>query len=503
MKKDQIKAGVTLSLLSLLLNTLVSLLYTPFLLYKMGQSEFGLYSLAASVVGYLTILDFGLGHAVVRFTAIYRTLDDKENEYNLNGIFFIVYTCIGIIAAVAGIILYLNAEYMFSEKMTAIEVERIKILFLLMTFNLAVSFPLGIFNSIVVAYEEFVFSKVVSIIKVIISPCIMIPLLIFGYRAIGMVVVATVLNIWLLTINMWYCLTKLKVKVHFGKFDLGLLSEISVFSFYGFLNLIVDRMTWHAGQLILGVVSGTVAVAVYSVAIQLNNYYLEFSTAISWVLLPRLTAMFAKGATDQDFSEMFIKVGRIQYILIGYILGGFLLVGQSFINLWAGPGYERAFLIACFIMIPVTFPLIQNTGIGILQAQNKQRFRSVLFVFIALMNILVSIPLGKRFGGLGCASGIALALILSTVIMNVYYYKKINLNIPRFWKEITIMTIPITIAFCSSFILGKFIGNVGIFAILAKAITYTVVYLPSMWILGMNHYEKNLFYHPLKKMIKK
>ena len=116
MKKNQLKAGAILSYMSLFLSTIISLLYTPFMLLKMGQSEFGLYSLTASVVGYLTILDFGFGNAIVRYTAKHRALNEKEKEYNLNGMFIIIYTIIGIVTAIIGFILYLNVGNMFSAK---------------------------------------------------------------------------------------------------------------------------------------------------------------------------------------------------------------------------------------------------------------------------------------------------------------------------------------------------------------------------------------------------
>ena len=54
---NQLKAGALLSYVLLGLNTLIGLLYTPFLLRMLGKSEYGLYSLAASVIAYLTVLD--------------------------------------------------------------------------------------------------------------------------------------------------------------------------------------------------------------------------------------------------------------------------------------------------------------------------------------------------------------------------------------------------------------------------------------------------------------
>ncbi len=501
MHRDQIKAGAVLSYLSLFLNTFIYLLYTPFMLYKMGQSEYGLYSLTVTVVGYLTILDFGFGGAIVRYTAKYRSLSDKEKEFNLNGMLLIIYTAIGIATAAAGALLYVNADNMFSATMTTEEISRAKILILLLVFNLAASFPLSIFSSIITAYEEFIFSKLLNILRILIGPCILIPLLLAGYRAVGMAAATTVLNLAILLINMWFCFAKIKIKVWFHDLEFGMLTEIAAFSFYGFLNIIVDRITWGAGQFILGIVSGTAAVAIYAVAIQIHNLYLSFSTAISGLFLPKLTAMFTNGATDKEFSDLFIKIGRIQYIIIAYILGGFLLIGQEFINAWAGREYESAFLITCVLIIPFTFPVIQNTGISILQAQNRQKFRSVMYLGIAVVNVAISIPLGKLYGGLGCAAGTAVELIIGgIVIMNIYYYKKIHLDIPGFWKEIIRLTIPMAAVFCCCYAISRWIGGNGVVFILTNALIYTAVYIPVMWFFGMNGYEKALLVYPLKRL---
>ena len=69
---SQMKAGAALNYVVLGLNSLVGLLYTPYLLRMLGQSEYGLYSLVASVVAYLTIMDFGFGNAIIRYTARFR-----------------------------------------------------------------------------------------------------------------------------------------------------------------------------------------------------------------------------------------------------------------------------------------------------------------------------------------------------------------------------------------------------------------------------------------------
>ena len=78
---NQLKAGAFLSYVSIGLNNIVGLLYTPFMLRMMGQSEYGLYSLVASVVAYLTVLDLGFGNAIVRYTAKFRAEGKIREQY--------------------------------------------------------------------------------------------------------------------------------------------------------------------------------------------------------------------------------------------------------------------------------------------------------------------------------------------------------------------------------------------------------------------------------------
>ena len=79
-EKNERRIGATLSYIILGLDLLIGLIYTPILTKMLGQAEYGLYSLVASVISYLTVLDFGFGSAIVVYTARYRANNDKEKE---------------------------------------------------------------------------------------------------------------------------------------------------------------------------------------------------------------------------------------------------------------------------------------------------------------------------------------------------------------------------------------------------------------------------------------
>lgn len=229
--------------------------------------------------------------------------------------------------------------------------------------------------------------------------------------------------------------------------------------------------------------------------------YLNFSTAISSVLLPKVTKMEANNATDKEFTDIFIKTGRIQFIIMGLIMSGFIIFGQQFIKIWAGDSYDLAYIIGCILMIPVTIPLIQNIGLSILQAKNKHKYRTIVFFFIAIANVLISIPLSKAYGGIGAAIGTAISLIVGQgFIINIYYHKKIHINIINFWKEIIKMSIPIFIVAILGFLCNFYLSTNSIILFATKIIIYTMIYLVVVWKFSMNDYEKNLIRLPLNKI---
>lgn len=503
---NQLKVGAALNYVSICLNMVVGLLYTPYMLRMLGQSEYGLYSLAASIIAYLTVLDLGFGNAIIRYTAKFRAEGKQREQEEMFGMFFILYIGIGVIAMIAGSVLSLNVENMFSRAMTESEVHRTRIMLWLMTFNLAFTFPMSIWGSIMSAYERFVFQRIVSIIRSVLNPVVMILLLVVGYKAIAMVVVTTIFNVATLLVNWWYCKYKLTIKVRFAKFKWAFLKEVSIYSFWIFLNAIMDRIYWSTGQFVLGIYKGSVAIAVYAVAIQLESMYMMFSTAISSVFLPKVTSMVTKGSSDEEISDLFIRTGRIQYIVMAYILSAFVVFGKQFIILWAGDDYADAYYLTLMFFVPLTVPLIQNLGILILQARNQMKFRSMLYIVIALCSLGLSIYFAQIYGGYGCAFVTGMALLIGQgLIMNIYYQKKQRINIKGFWWEILKMSIvPAVFIVVGLYALNHFEpSNMTVLDFTKYLILYTVLYIPLFLIFSINKEEKDLLLYPVLLIIRR
>ena len=497
----QRKLGAILSYVSIFASTLVQLLYTPFLIKMLGQSEYGLYSLIASVIGYLTVLDLGFGNAIVVYTAKYRAQGKVEEEKRLHGMFKIIFYIIGIIAFLLGIVLYFNVNTIFGANMTSDEIEKAKVMMLILSFNLLMTFAFNIYQSIITANEKFTFQKIMAILNTILKPVIMIPLLFLGFKSIAMTVVITIVNCLILFSNCLYCRNKLNIKVKYCGFDKSLFKVIFGYSIWLFIGAIVDKINWSVDQTILGIVSGTAAVSLYSVAATLNNLFINLSNAISGIMLPKVTKMITNNASDDELTNEMIKVGRIQFYIIFLMVTGFILVGKEFIIWWVGKEFVDAYYVALWLIVPISFPLIQNIGLSIMQAKNKYKFKSITTAIMALVNIVISYFLAKLFGPLGCAIGTALSLIVCNIfIINIYYFKELNLNIFKFWKNIILMILrylPILILVVSIMYFTKFTGFI---SVIVYGGLYVVLYVLISYFIVFNSYEKNFVNIILKKL---
>ena len=92
MKVNQVRAGAVLSYVSIILSTVISFVYTPIMIGRLGDSEYGVYQFVLPIISYLSLLSFGLGSAYVRYYSRFKAADDRDGMRKLNGMFLLAYT---------------------------------------------------------------------------------------------------------------------------------------------------------------------------------------------------------------------------------------------------------------------------------------------------------------------------------------------------------------------------------------------------------------------------
>ena len=187
------------------------------------------------------------------------------------------------------------------------------------------------------------------------------------------------------------------------------------------------------------------------------------------------------------------KEGREKYYIKLLVLTGFIFFGRAFVRLWAGKEYGEAFAVALLLMTPVTVPLIQNIGIEIQRAKNRHQVRSIVYMLVAIGNVMISIPLIMYLGATGAALGTAIATIIGNVLfINYYYQVHLHLNMRLFWTNIIRISRGLIIPAICGILIHRYVDCSRWIRLGLCIMVYVAIYSASVWFFSMNEYEKNL-----------
>ena len=488
---SQLKKGAVLSYITIFITNIIGLLLTPFIISKLGDAEYGLYTLIGAFVGYIGVLDFGLNNAIVRFVAKYKAEKDKKGEENFLATAMLIYSVIAILIVIIGGALYFNLESIFTKSLTFNELGKAKVMFLILIFNLAITLPGGAFTAICTGYEHFVFPRGVNIIKYVVRSALVVGILIMGSDAIGLVLLDTVMNLLVIVVNGWFVFKRLKVIIKLHQFKISLVKEVFSYSIWVFVFVIVNQLRWQAGQLVLVLIFSTSAVAVYAVAVTLGTYYGAFSSAIASLLLPRATQMVIEKASAKELTEMFIKISRLILIVLLYIFGGFVLVGREFIYFWVGDFYSEIYFYVIFIMLGLTLILSQGFANNILEAKNTLRFRGIIMLSFAILGLILGSILAKTQGGLGMILGGVLFMFFERIIMTWYYSKFLHLEMFKYYLRIAPLFLILAITVAVDFYIFSFFDSYKIIFFILKIILYSINFAFLFWFI-LEYSEKRI-----------
>ena len=408
MQVNQVRAGAILSYVSMAVSTILSLVYAPIMKGQLGTSEYGVYGSVGPIIAYLLLLSMGLGSAYMRYYSQAKVAQDRRTMAKLNGMFLVTYTVLGLVLLVLGFTLAAHPQNVFGAKWTEEELALGAKLLRIMSVNAALSFPISVFESNVNINERYLFLKLVAMAKSVLSPMISIPLLLLGYHSPAIAILSLMLTIVSGVVEAFYCLIRLRMPISFRGYDFALMKSMMGFTFYVFIAVVVDQVNYGIGTLMTTWIHGTELSAVYYNANQLNVYYLSFAMAISNVLAPRVHRMVASNTPTRELGRLMTRAGRLQFIMLMCVFLGFVAVGRPFVVLWAkgDASFAIDYPVAILLFLSTIMSSIQFVGLEILRAKGMHKFRAWVYLAAAGVNVVLMIPLCRKWGLLGVAGSI-------------------------------------------------------------------------------------------------
>lgn len=499
-KKKQLSLGVVFSYITIIVQCLSGVAYTPIILSSLGQSEYGVYSLCLSFSGCLTIFNGGMNAAFVRFYVQAKTRDEGKLPA-LNGLFARVFIGLAAVALAAGLVISWKAELFFGSKINVDEYALLKELFAILAASTCVTVINCIFSSLITANEQFIFGKLVNLLQIVLAPVITIPLLLGGHGAAAVFAIKLLLTVVAMVFNAWYCFARIKARFEFSAVDKVLLRSILVFAGAIAVQSVTDQLNWQVDKFVLAWTNGTSEVSVYSVGSMLNAYYIMIASAMSGVFIAEINRLAARGR-DRELSDLFVKTSRIFALLVLLIMSGYCIFGKDFIMRWAGVEYGASYYVGLLIMLPVTPVLIMGLAQDITRAKNRHKMLIAVNTLVSLLNLVISIPLAMKFGAVGSAVGTFITEILIIVVIeSIYWHRVVKLDIARVYMELLKMLRGLAMPF----LFGCLINHFGFVkaswsSLFLWGVAYVAVYAVSMWLFAMNQYERRIAKKTVRKV---
>ena len=495
----QIKIGAIISYLSLFFNILAGIIYTPWMIRHIGMSNYGLYILVTSFISYF-LMDFGLGQAIARYISKYRAEQNQTKINQLLGITSKLYLAINAAIFVVLIVLYFFIENIFL-KLNAAEIVLFKEVYLIAGAFSLISFPFLSLDGVLIAFEKFIVLKSCEIISKVATISLMIFAILLGYQLFALILVNAIVGLSIIVIKTIYIYKKTKIRVAFSYSDSTLLKEIFKFSIWTTVIAIAQRLLINIAPVILGIVSGTSQIAVFSIAIIIEGYVWTLAHALNGLFLPKVTQLHNLENNVEEVTKLMIKVGRFQLFLMGLVFIGIITLGKPFIQLWMGTQFADAYLVMLFLVLPGFVTLTQEIAQTYLVVVNELKYRAIIFISASIISVLLSFFLAPIYGALGCAIGIFTATILCHVIgMNYIYLNILKLNIYKFFNQcFGSMILPICLSLTFGFFLNQFLVINSWFMFIFAGILLVFFYGIVCWFLGIKNEEKQFLLLMLTK----
>lgn len=501
---SQIKLGALVSYFTVAFNMLAGLLYTPWMISKIGQENYGLYTLATSFIT-MFVMDFGMGAAVSRFVSKYNALGNRQAVQNFLGLVYKLYLSIDTIIFSVLIVLYFFIDTIY-QNLTINEVQTFKVLYIIVGLFSVISFPFTNLNGILTSYEKFVPLKMCDLF----NKCFIISSMVFalyaGYGVFALVTVNAVAGLVTIFIKLIIIYRTTTARVNFRFFDKSLLKEIFGFSVWTTVGSVMQRLVFNITPSIIAAVSstGSVGVAVFGLASTIEGYIYTIATAINGMFMPRISRIVYGEKKEEDLLSLMVRIGRLQVMIVGLMVIGFIVLGKSFvIDIWKKPDFSLSYYCAVLLILPSLFYLpmqIANTAIVV---ENKVRLQAFVFIAMGLVNVVCSLALSHFFGAVGASVSILIAYTVRTLLMGYVYHKVLKLDMLTFVKKTFLKLTPqLLIALLVGIACENFnpVTNVYLrFGI--NGVILVGVYFVLMWLTGFNAYEKRLLFSPVKKVM--
>ena len=497
-KISQLKLGALMTYLSIGINIAAGILYTPWMIRQIGQSDYGLYTVANSLIS-LFLVDIGLGAATSRFVAKYRAQGREDKIPVFLSAVYKLYLALDAIIFIALIVVFFCADLIYAN-FTAVELEKFRTIFCIAGLYSLISFPCTTFNGILTAYEEFVPLKLADVIQRIGTILLTVLALLMGMKLYALVTVNAVCGLLAIAVKFYF--VRKNVRLRFTKNSPSEYKEIFSFSLWSSVYGLAQRLIFNITPTVIGmtVAAATSAISVFGIVTNIESYCYTITTAINGMFISKITRFTEGDHSRSRITALATKVGRFQFGLNALVILGFFLVGREFISLWVGDAYRDAYYGILLVIAPgLLYNSLQIFNTAIV-AQNLVKYQAYIQITMGLCNVILSFLFSSMWGVVGASLSIFIAYSLRVVLTLILIRKKLDVDLKHYIRNCYVrMAVPLVASLLICWPITAFIQAGAWPKFILKAGIIVAIYGAALVALGLTKQERSALVKKLRK----
>lgn len=383
---------------------ITGLLLTPFVIRTLGETQYGIWTLAGSLLAYLILFDFGLANALAKYTGEYVARNDQDTVNRLSSTLLIIFTVVGVLAFGVAVWLSFNFTHFFVVPLGYYR--SVRFVILLLGANFAVGLPLSIFNALTVGYQRYDILNAISSLGLILNAGLTVLVLLMGWDLIGLAAVTLLITI-LKPLFLWLAISRWVTQsfaLRISLFDKGLSKALTSYSVFMFIIFACRQIESSSSSIIVGHFVSVEEVTVYAVGVKLSGFLANSLMPMTMIFFPAFSELSASPERSQ-LRELFVEGVRVTVSLGGPMTGFLIILSRPLISMWVGSEFADSAPVA-IILILQTFLYQQLVIVGsLLQGIGRLRFFTILHVLVVTFGILFSVTFVREWGPLAVALG--------------------------------------------------------------------------------------------------
>jgi O-antigen/teichoic acid export membrane protein len=452
----------------------ISFFLSPFLVHRLGETDYGIWSLTLQTVGMLSLLDLGLNPAVVRFVARDAALDDARSLSRTLATCRAFFTCASAVIALLAIAAALGARRLYP--FTPESLPRAQVCFLLAGLDLAVTFAFAVWNASLVGLHRFatINAWTVSLFALRTGFVVLAIRAGFGVRTVAL---ASLVESFVrgLGLSLFARRALPNVDLRLRNADRTAFREVASYGVYAALMAASIKVITSMDVMIVGRFISPERVAAYDFGSKFVNPLYDVFWGAAFVLTPLAAGLDARGDREglRRIHALFTK-GLALLALPAVFF--FVVAGRDFLRLWIGdPLAEPAYPVLALLTGALYFSISQQAGVAVLKGAGHVRLLALLYVGEAVANLVLSLLLVRSMGLVGVAIGTVVPLVVSNgLVMPVLVCRALGMPLRTHARETLLPTLlPGAVAFVVSTAALRAVGPVttwgGLLAVLAGA----------------------------------